>query len=146
MKIVLSVLLFSVVALPVQAQIYKSVDPGGRTVYSDAPPPPDNSSVSIVTTTVSPAAPQQNTRWEGKDQAFRQRIMAKENEQAKEDFATAAAAKACDSARASMNELEKIYGRHAFRRDDNGERAYITDEERITIEKNAQESIAKNCK
>ena len=146
MKIFLSVLLFSVVALPVHAQIYKSVDPGGRTVYSDVPPPSGNSDASMVTITVPPAAPQPNTNWEGKDQAFRQRMIAKENEQAKEDLATAAAAKACDSARASMNELEKIYGRHAFRRDDNGERVYITDEERITIEKNAQESIAKNCK
>ena len=146
MKIVLAVLLFSAVTLPVHAQIYKSVDPGGRTVYSDVPPPSENSNASIVTTTVPPAAPRQNTNWEGKDHAFRQRMIAKENEQAKEDLATAAAAKACDSARASMNELEKIYGRHAFRRDDNGERVYITDEERIAIEKNAQESIAKNCK
>ena len=146
MKKSLSILFITVITLPVYAQIYKSIDASGRTVYSDVRPPSDSSNVSIVTTIAPPAAPEQNPNWEGKDQAFRQRMIVKESDQAKEDLATATAAKACDSARASMKDLERIYGRHAFRRDDNGERVYITDEERATLEKNAQESIAKNCK
>ncbi|MEI7429325.1 MAG: DUF4124 domain-containing protein [Betaproteobacteria bacterium] len=145
MKKSLFVFLLGVSTFYSYAEIYKSVDPGGRIIYSDAPPPPENSSVSIVNTT-APVKAGQATDWEAKDRDLRKRMMVKDGELAKENLTVDAAIKACDSARATIKGLENIYGRHAFRRDSNGERVYITDEERSTIESDAQQSIAKNCK
>ena len=144
MKKILFLFLLSAITFNVSAEIYKSVDPSGKTIYSDVAPPPENSEVSIINTTV-PLKAGPSTDWEAKDRALRQRIMVMDKEQAKESLAAEAAAKACDSARAAMKQLELINGRHAFRRDSNGERVYITEEERSAIERDAQQSIAKNC-
>jgi len=145
MKKSLFVFLLGVTTFYAYAEIYKSVEPGGRVIYSDVPPPLENSNVSIVTTT-APVKAGQATDWEAKERDLRKRMLVKDGELAKENLAADAMAKDCDSARAAMKGLENIYGRHAFHRDSNGERVYITDEERSAIESDAKQSIAKNCK
>jgi hypothetical protein len=144
MKKLLFVFLLSAITFNVSAEIYKSIDRSGKTIYSDVPPPPENSNVSIVNTTV-PIKAGQHADWEAKDQALRQRMMGREKDLAKENLAAEAVTKACDSARTVMKQIELTHGRRTFRRDSNGERVYITDEERSAIEIEAQHSIAKNC-
>ncbi|MEI7430183.1 MAG: DUF4124 domain-containing protein [Betaproteobacteria bacterium] len=139
-------IVLTVVSLSVEAQIYKWIDSDGNPVYGDKPPSDARSKVTPVETVSPPKSTQTDVSWEEKERALRQRMLLKQKEQAKEEQAAAQAQKACDAARASMSALQRIYGRHAFRLDSQGERVYITDEERSATEIKAREAIEKNCR
>jgi hypothetical protein len=142
----LVLIVLTVASLSVEAQIYKWFDSDGNPVYGDKPPSDVRSKVTPVETVSPPKSTPADVSWEEKERAFRQRMLLKQKEQAKEEQAAAEAQKACDAARESMRSLERIYGRHAFRRDSQGERVYITDEERSATESKARESIEKYCR
>lgn len=128
------------------AQIYRSVDANGRTVFSDAPPPTANTNVSTVKTASPPASVvQPQTDWAQKDREIRQRMQAKANaERVKEGQENIRAAE-CRSAQTAQKELDRIEGKHTYRRDSNGERVWIGDDERARIAGNVKQSVEKNC-
>ncbi len=140
-------LVSAVVLTSAYAQIYKSVDANGRISYSDAPPAQGSATASQVKTAPPPVTATPSNDWAEKEKAFRQRMQAKQME----DNARWAdqhnySPGECASARATMRELDRINGKHAYRRDSNGERVYIGDDERAKIQQNAQRSIEKNCR
>lgn len=129
------------------AQIYKSVDANGRTSYSDAPPAQAGVAVSQVKTASPPAATGPSVDWAQKDQALRQRMQTQQMEdKARWADQHSYSPGDCTSARATMRELDRINGKHAYRLDSKGEREYIGDDERARIQQNAQQSIERNCR
>ena len=125
-----------------QAQIYKSVDARGRTLYSDEPPPAAAQS-STVRMMAPPMAIQAPANWELREYEAARRMPAPPAPVATDDYAAnAAASRACNSARAKLQELARIEGRRAYQLDARGERVYLGDEERGAIENDAQQSAA----
>jgi len=127
-----------------QAQIYKSVDARGRTLYSDAPPP--SAPASTVKMIAPPVAIQAPADWEARAYDSPRRMpMPEAVPRTNEYAASAAASRACTAARAKLRELERIEGRRAYRIDAQGERVFISDEERGMADRDARQAIATYC-
>lgn len=138
--------LFGIVAPTAGAQIYKSIGPDGRPVYSDVAPSSAKARISVLKTEPAPVANESaQVRDEQKEAARRKAQEAKESRQIRENLAAAEAARACESAREALKLLEKIDGQRAYWRDPNGERTYLSDEQRSAAQSKAQQAVAQNC-
>jgi hypothetical protein len=136
-----------VTALPVHAQVYKSVDANGKVVYSDAPPV-QGKKVEVVKGTSAPsnaagAAPD----WQERDREFRGRKMLQDDAARKQEEESKQAAKernsACLMARDHIEELTR--GVPVYRMNEKGERVYLDDAERNATLKRARQSVVDNC-
>ena len=140
-------IMFMGLSAPCAAQIYKWTDSNGKTVFGDKPPATTGKTASTVNTTPQPQdSTPRNTDWAEKERELRMR-MAQRQASA---IASAPAARnpslmSCGEAKASQRELDRINGRHAYRRDANGERVWVTDEERANIQNRTKESLENNC-
>lgn len=134
------------VAPSADAEIYKSVGADGRPVYSDVAPSSDKAKARVLKTEPAPLAtePAKN-RDEQKEAARRKAQEDKESRQIRERQAAAEAARICAAAQQALKLLEKIDGQRAFWRDPNGERTYLSDEQRSAAQSKAQQDVARNC-
>lgn len=134
------------IAPAAEAEIYKSVGADGRPVYSDVAPSSDKARVRVLKTEPAPVATESSSvRDEQKEAARRKAQEAKESRQIRENLAAAEAARVCESAREALKLLEKIDGQRAYWRDPNGERTYLSDEQRSAAQSKAQQAVAQNC-
>lgn len=128
------------------AEIYRSVGADGRPVYSDVAPSSDKARVRVLKTEPAPLATEPSTgRDEQKEAARRKAQEDKESRQIRERQAAAEAARVCAAAREALQVLEKIEGQRAFWRDPNGERTYLSDEQRSAAQSRARQDVARNC-
>jgi hypothetical protein len=140
---VLPFLITAVMALPAHAQIYKWTDANGKIQYSDSPPASSRANASVVKTAPAPETAGKEPSWEEKDREYRSR-KAQQNSasRAEESPAERSSAQQCSEARARIAQFN---GRMIYRLDKNGERVFVEDSERATIEKNARDTIARHC-
>lgn len=140
--------LLAALSAPCDAQIYKWTDSNGKTVFGDKPPSTAGKTISSVNTTTAPQeSATKNTDWAEKERDLRVRMAQRQaNAIAANSPATNSSLMPCGEAKANQRELDRIHGKHAYRRDANGERVWITDEERENAQNRTQESIEKNCR
>lgn len=142
----LAAFLLGIVAPAADAQMYKSIGADGRPVYSDVAPSSDKARVRVVKTEPAPLATEPSSvRDEQKEAARRKSQEDREARQVRERLAAVEAARICEAARNALKELERADGRAAYWRDANGERNYISDEQRATVQSKAQQAVARNC-
>lgn len=142
----LAALLLGSVAPGADAEIYKSIGGDGRSIYSDVAPSSDKAKVRVLRTEPAPPAMEPaKSRDEPKEAARRKALEDKESRQIRERQAAAEAARACETAREALQLLEKIDGQRAYWRDPNGERTYLSDEQRSAAQGKAQQAVAQNC-
>ncbi len=130
------------------AQIYKWTDGNGKTVFGDKPPSANGKTASPVATTAAPpASTTKGTDWAEKEKDLRIRMAQRQADAiASAPPATNPSLMPCGVAKANQRELDRINGKHAYRRDANGERVWITDEERANAQSRTQASIEQNCR
>jgi hypothetical protein len=129
--------------LTAHAQIYKWTDANGKIQYSDAPPASSRVNASVVKTAPVPESAQKEAGWEEKDRDYRSRKALRNSAGRAEDPAMEkGSAQQCSDAR---GRLAHFNGRIIYRVDKNGEKVYVEDSERATIEKNARDAIAQHC-
>lgn len=137
-------------ARPASAQIYKWVDEHGVTHYAQSPPPSSAKS-SILALPADPndksnESDEQKT-WQIKDQEFRERQAKaadeKKREENKAEQIAAARRQKCLAAQSTLDTLE--HRGRVYDVDAQGERVYLTDEQRVQAEQNARQNVADNC-
>jgi hypothetical protein len=137
--------LCGLVPVPSDAEIYKWIDQGGRVQYGDRPPLEKKDSQKIKSnpqyqkSSSSENAPINN--WEDRDRAFRQRRVERQM-QAEKEAPTNSAQQMCRNARYKLQLLD---GKTVYRVNDKGDRVYMDDAERNTIEQQARKDIAMHC-
>jgi hypothetical protein len=123
-------------ALPAAAAMYKWVDEKGVTHYSETPPPEGTQAKKIDIAPAPPsgdsAKPETADDWKTKELEFRQRRLKKEHaeadEKAKADKTEADRKNRCITA---QNKIDVLQGGHGvYRVNENGERVFMSDEER----------------
>ncbi len=135
--------------------LIKWVDAEGRVHYSDGPPPPD--AKTKVLRTIAEPKPQGESAASGtpaapKSMAEREADLKKAQQAKKEAADKAAKAQAdadakksyCDSLRQNMRTLQE--GMRTMEVDAQGNRSYLSDEERQQRIDKAQQDISTNCK
>lgn len=154
----LTLMLPLLIALPVQAQVYKWKDAQGRTVISDTPQPgagkqapvaSGNAAANAASNTdeASPSSNAAPKTWAEKDLEFRQR-----QQQNKENAEKAAKEKAdadqrkenCQRAQSQLRVMES--GQRISRMGADGERQYLDDQQRQQEVERARQSIQDSCK
>ncbi len=133
---------------------YSWIDDKGARVFSDRPPPPGTPAARILkaprgldpapapaaAVQAAPAAKQSAPDWVQHEADYRKRA----EKQAIEDKEAAAAGKArlaeCDAARVEQARLNS--GTRLVRIDKNGEREYVSDEERVQRQEKARRTLA----
>lgn len=155
MKSPLQIAIFLAILLAtatVAAQVYKWVDKDGKVQYSDSPPPasagktePKKMETAPATTAAPANAPGKSLQERAKDYDKRRSETAEKTK--KDDEAQKNAEvdqENCRDARAALADLES--GRPISRANANGERAFMTDEQRQTDIQKARAMIASACK
>jgi hypothetical protein len=135
-------------ALAAADQVYKWVDEQGRVHFSQTPPPSAASNVQQVTVSAPPPDPQslQNQQQLQKQQADKDQAAkdAAAKEQAKKDPKAEALQKQhCDDMRSRLQALQ-IGGRIATV-DAQGNRSYVSDDDRVKQEQQLQDQLTKEC-
>ena len=145
----------------VAAQVYKWVDKDGQTQYSDSPPPPGANKAGqkkIIDTSAAASAPVVAGKpgEPAKSPKEKAKEAAKETEKqraeaaikAKNDEELARVAKAnedrCKGATIVLKEYES--GRPISRADANGDRSFLSDEERAAEAARMRAAMAESCK
>ncbi len=134
------VLLCTVLLPKAEAEVYRWVDGTGKTQYSDAPPPSRPARIEVVNT-APPAEGVRPTDWEEKEREFRRR---QATQQAVKPAAEAE--KACADARRVLQEWHNNEGRRVFRTNKDGERVYVSDDERPTLKAAAEQAVQTRCR
>ena len=149
-------LLTLLIALPVQAQVYKWKDAQGRTVISDTPQPGAGKQAPVAGRPPAgesganggeAAASAPPKSWAEKDLEFRQR-----QQQNRENAEKAAKEKAeaeqrkenCQRAQIQLKEMES--GQRISRMKPDGEREYLNDQQRQQEVDRARQSVQSWCK
>lgn len=122
-------------------EIYKWVDREGRVAYSDVRPGEDY--VRAEEVRVPPRADiPPPTDWSKKDLEFRQRQIARAEEQR---IADEKRRQDCLRARAMEAQWQRAEGSLVYRTDKGGARAYIDDPQREALRRENARAIAENC-
>ncbi len=133
--------------LPACAQIYKWVDKDGVTHYDQSAPPDKKSTVVDVRPAASAPSNAPATDWSAQDRAFRERQIAREDAErkakAQKDKLDAQRRQTCDNARNRLEHAEA--GSRMYQLDENGNRVYLTDDQRADAIRAAQQQVADNC-
>lgn len=152
----LALLLPLLIALPAQAQIYKWKDAQGRTVISDTPQPGAGKQVPVVRQAPAaaqdaaegePAAAAGPKSWAEKDLEFRQRQQEKRasaEKAAKEKAEADQRRDNCNRAREQQRILES--GQRISRMKEDGEREFISDQQRQQEIERAIKNVQEWCK
>lgn len=130
-----------------QAQVYKCVDAGGKTVYSQAPCPSGDKSKTLSTQTPPAAAPSGGKSANDAEMEFRKRQLARD--EADKKAAQAASEdkqkqENCNRARASVAQLQA--GGRLSRYNANGEREFLGDAELQQEKTRSQALVDQWCK
>ena len=143
----------------VAAQVYKWVDKDGKVQYSDMPPPPsvsktdpkklntgaNSAAPAAANTTATAAATAQKSPQDRSKDADKRRI--EDAEKARKDEEEQKAVKQneerCRAATRYKGDLDS--GRPIVRNNDQGERTYMSDEERSTEIARTQSVMAESC-
>ena len=125
-----------------QAEIYRSVDANGRTVFTDKPSSGDARPASGAPSGASPAG-KAGTDWQEQERAFRIRNM---DRSAKEQRDKSESDKLCAQARNRDARLSRADGIVLYRYDNKGERVFISDQEREQMAEQARSSISQHCR
>lgn len=130
------------------AQSYKWVDANGRTHYTDQPPGAGKPATALKTAppaaTAAPPAVQPSLAEQ--EQAFRKRRQDAEDKSAKtakEQQAAKERANQCQNARRNLVSLES--GARVTRRNEQGEREFLNEEQLETDRSQARRFIQENC-
>jgi hypothetical protein len=127
--------------------MYKWVDEKGVTHFSQTPPPAGQEAVRVAPRVAAPPAagprPDDASSWRTKEMEFRRRQV----ERARQEDAAAKAreqrAKECVRARQRLASLEEE--RRVYRRDDRGNRVYLSDEERAEATVEQRRRVREAC-
>ncbi len=132
---------------------YSWIDEKGARVFSDRPPPPGTPPSRILkaprglepapepaTVPAGPAAKPSTPSWVEREADYRKRAVKRAKEEEDALGANKAQAAACDAARAEQAQLNS--GVRLVRIDKNGERDYVSDEERAQRREKAQRALA----
>jgi uncharacterized protein DUF4124 len=119
-------------------QTYKWVDANGKTHYSDAPPDSGKTKVDVVNTPPPAEASPKTPNWEEEERAFQRRRLARGDARPAVDPRPAN----CQQARFTLRQMD---GKRVYRTGRNGERIYMEDSERATIEERARQTIERDC-
>ena len=147
----LAVLVAALLFMPsAQAQVYRSVDANGKTVFSDKPPPdsvrpatPANSGKSPVGTTSPAPDSGKNVNWQDKEREFRVRQIDKNASEQREQQERE---KRCEQARRRDASLSNADGIVLYRTDPSGARSFIDDSERSRLAQEAKQAVEINCR
>ncbi len=124
------------------AQVYKWLDEKGRVQYGDKPPAGVN-----ATPIEPPAAPQGQPRppedLAAKEAEFRRRQIQKREEEEKLAREEKLRQQRCDQAKDQLAFAERARRRFRF---ENGERVYLSDEERVAERETLGAAVAKYCR
>ncbi len=154
----LTLMLPLLIALPVQAQVYKWKDAQGRTVISDTPQPGSGKQAPVVgrpasagdstgengAATTTPTAPK---TWAEKDLEFKQRQQQqRENAEksAKEKAEADQRKEGCERAKGNLRLMES--GQRISRTKADGEREFLDDQQRQQEVERARKSVQEWCK
>ena len=148
-RMVLLALLF--LAAPAQAQLYKWVDANGRVQYSDRKPTDAKQQSQEVKNTVSSVGSQPSVAG-GKsaadlDKDFQKRRQDQTEAQQKQQQAAAEQKQntdACDAARRNLAALNS--GQRIARFNQQGEKSYLEDADRVRETERAQQQVQNSCK
>ncbi len=150
-RVVLLALLL--LAAPAQAQLYKWVDANGRVQYSDRKPTDTRQQPQEVRNTVSSIGSQSTGAAAGGksaadlDKDFQKRRQEQADAQQKQQQAAAEQkqnSEACDSARRNLAALNS--GQRIARFNQQGEKTYLDDSNRVRETERAQQQVQTNCK
>ncbi len=136
------VLILALAAPVAGAQVYKWVDEKGHVQYGDKPPP------GVKATPIEPPpAPQGKPRppqdLAAQEAEFRQRQIKQREEEEKLAREEKLRQQRCDQAKNQLAFAERA--RRRFRVE-NGERVYLSDEERVAERETLKASVAKYCR
>lgn len=148
-RLVLLALAF--LAAPAQAQLYKWVDANGRVQYSDRKPTDARQQPQEVRNTVSSIGSQPSVAG-GKtaaelDKDFQKRRQDQTDAQQKQQQAAAEQkqnSEACDAARRNLAALNS--GQRIARFNQQGEKSYLDDADRVRETERAQQQVQNSCK
>lgn len=138
------------VALPLvaNAQLYTWKDENGHTVMSDKPPVGKTAQKKVISTPTETQTPSQPPKtFAEKEMEFRKEQQDRQDKakKAEEDKTVAAQRKEnCDNARRSLQLYQS--GERIARRNDNGEREFLDDDQRAAEAAKAQKSVNDWCK
>ena len=147
----LAVLVAALLFMPsAQAQVYRSVDANGKTVFSDKPPPDSMRPATPANAGKLPAgaasaAPEsgKNVNWQDKEREFRVRQIDKN---ASEQRERQEREKRCEQARRREASLSNSDGIMLYRTDPGGARSFIDDNERSRLAQDARQAVEINCR
>jgi flagellar motility protein MotE (MotC chaperone) len=129
-------------AMPLaRAQMYKCVDAGGVTSYSDSPHPGCRTVDIRAQPPISGALQGTGRDLSREDAAFRRRQIDREQSQAKEQAAAAEHAQECEQVRREFAQLEGSR-RVLVKTEANGERVFMDDDERARRIANLRPKLA----
>lgn len=136
------------IALPAQAQVYKWKDAQGRTVISDTPPPGSaRQTQAVPAAKPDPASSDSQKSWAEKDMELKKRLQEQKEAAAKAEKEKAEAAQRAENCnRAKQQQALLESGERIARRDLNGEREYITDQQRQQEIERARQAVQEWCK
>lgn len=138
-------LLLAVLAAPAAAQLYKWKDSQGNVIYSDRPPPDaSQKSTTLKAPPAAPAAPPtQQKSVKEQELDFRQRQTERAEAAAKAQKEADLRAQNCTSARSNLSTYTD--GGRIVRFNAQGEREYVTDDDRAREIQRWQEEIKRWC-
>ena len=147
----LALFMAAVLLMPsAQAQVYRSVDANGKTVFSDKPPPDSMRPATPANAGKLPAgaasaAPEsgKNVNWQDKEREFRVRQIDKN---ASEQRERQEREKRCEQARRREASLSNSDGIMLYRTDPGGARSFIDDNERSRLAQDARQAVEINCR
>ena len=147
----LAVLVAALLFMPsAQAQVYRSVDANGKTVFSDKPPPDSMRPATPANAGKLPAgaasaAPEsgKNVNWQDKEREFRVRQIDKNASEQREQQERE---KRCEQARRREASLSNSDGIMLYRTDPGGARSFIDDNERSRLAQDARQAVEINCR
>ena len=147
----LALFMAAVLLMPsAQAQVYRSVDANGKTVFSDKPPPDSvrpatPANAGKLPAGAASAAPEsgKNVNWQDKEREFRVRQIDKN---ASEQRERQEREKRCEQARRREASLSNSDGIMLYRTDPGGARSFIDDNERSRLAQDARQAVEINCR
>jgi hypothetical protein len=135
-------------AATVAAQVYKWVDKDGKVQFSDTPPPDaktEAKKIDVKPASGSTAAATKSLAEKSKEFDKRKAAEAEKAKKAGEEEKTKAQnQEACETAKAYANDLQS--GRPINRSNAQGERSFMSDEERAAELAKARSTMAEACK
>ena len=128
----------------VEAEVYRSVDAQGRTVFTDRPSPGGALTPPAATGKLDPAGGRSPTSdWAERERAFRARNLERS---AAETAEKEEQARRCAQARSRDSRLAQSDGSVLYREGQGGAREFISDQERNELAERARQDIERYCR